>query len=181
MTRKEMFEKKERYAQSKSDRNAEVAATNGMTDGQIEALTEICRIRHEIHSCDRMRMFNDESVESSEWSGAVDKIESLIGDADLPPISWSSDYSMTPSTFDYFNILSEEEQNQWEERADQITAETGGRIRHTGLSAYIEEGEDFKAFLKDVEAFNSDVEKYLAEIDKNYGTEFCPTGWARMA
>lgn len=181
MTRKEMFEKKERYAQSKADHNAEVAATNGMTDGQIEALTEICHIRHEIHSCDRMRMFNDESVESSEWSGAVDKIERLIGDTDLPPISWSSDYSMTPSTFDYFNILSEDERDQWEERADQITAETGGRIRHTGLSAYIEEGEDFKDFLEDVESFNRDVEQYLSEIDRIYSTNYCPTGWARMA
>lgn len=181
MTKAEIYEAKERYAQYKADHNAVIAETNGMTEEQIEALTEICHIRHEIHCCDRMKMFNDESIESSRWSDAPDRITSLISEANLPSISWSRDYSMTPSTFDYFNVLTEDEREQWEERADQITAETGGRIRHTGLSAYIEEGEDFKAYIEDVEEFNSDIEKYLAEIDKNYGTEFCPTGWARMA
>ena len=166
---KEEYEYKREYAENRFDENAQIAQEKGMTDEQVDAIAIICRIRHDIHSGDRMSMFfnTSDSLEKAE------DIEELIAETELPSIEWAHNYIIDcVSIIDYDELMAADEKEKWEAKAEKMGYQTG-------VDCWMNQTDVYDDFYEMVEDFNSDIEKWLKIIDNQYGTSFCPTGIAR--
>ena len=145
------YEAKANYVDKLMKENAEVET---LTEDQHNALAELCRIRHQIHtSADSF--FNDESASFNElwdyiYSGTEQYgyIDKLLNNNNLPIINFSINIFDYCTTSDYSDLGF-----TYEEAMEQIN--------------------------ELVEAVNAKIENYLMQIDNKHGTHYAPTGCAR--
>lgn len=172
------WEAKRNYVDRLMRKNAEV---EGLTEEQHEALEWLARWRHEVH-CEHDTIW--EVNEDSEMADILygDAIEDELSKAGLPPIKLP-DITDSPTSQDYYEVLTDNERDEWERRAEDETrkAEAKGlRRNYGGYEIWLEESGDYEYAMDMLEHWNDVIEEYLRNIDKKYGTQYAPTGIARM-
>ena len=145
------WEAKANYIDKLMTENAEVET---LTEEQHDALAELCRIRHNIHTSAES-FFNAESADHNElWNyiySDTDQygyINTLLVNNNLPTINFDINALDYCTTSDYSDM---------------------------GLSY----DEALEEVCNMVEAVNEKIENYLRQIDKEHGTHYAPTGHAR--
>lgn len=157
------YEAKEAYVDRIMRENASI---DTLTEEQHSALSALARIRHEIHT-NYIRSFEHNSdVEKYIDDESSSCVNILLKDAHLDPIDFNVSIEDIPSDYDYFEFLSKDERNEWDEKG--------------GYSAWKEESGIFNDFCNIWENINDKIETYLREIDKIHGTNYAPSGMARL-
>ena len=152
---------KQNYVEKVMRENAEVET---LTEDQHWALQELARIRHEIHTSWE-EMWNCESSEYKKlWDYIEYDIDEMLTEAELPTIEFNYDPSDVPTSADFEIFLTEEEQEEYDNDSWKWREESGAF-------------DEFADFLSEV---NNKIEDYLRNIDKEYGTHYAPTGFARL-
>ena len=159
---KEIYERKQRYAERKMRQNAEVES---LTEEQHDALATLCNFRHEFHSTNVSHFINSEATDD----GLLKMIDDECGESEinvalekagLEPISFPSSMDL-PTDFDWFECMSEEEKSEYKDFSDFCNSCADK------WSEYQEE-------------VNTLIEEYLKKIDQEHGTNYCPTGIGRF-
>ncbi len=154
---KEAYEGKERFA---GQRMAENAKNENLNAEQHEVLSEICRLRHELHISHRS-LFIGENADK-----LVDFLENWISNAkavNLPTWDYCDvNVDMLPSPIDL-----EIDPEDWYDEEE-------GEDYQTGFSRCFE-----KACAKYSE-INDTIESFLRKIDETFGTDYCPSGASRL-
>ena len=151
---KDMYERKQAYAENRMRSNAE---NENLTESQHNTLAWLCSIRHNVH-VNQEAFFYDESSSNTEYWNLIDDgngngtISEKLAEVNLPDLEWSF------SVDDYLS--------------DTICKEYGYTDEETE--------EELKNVLEMAAIFNKDIEKYLRNIDKQYGTNYCPSGITRL-
>lgn len=172
---KEIYEKKQKYAEVLRMRDKMECET--LTVQQHEALARLCSFRHNFHSTKEQDFFY------SECSNILDEISfndinEMLELALLPPIDFPDTMDL-PTDTDYYEVLNENDRQEWEDKADIINStKTKHSFYHTGCSLYYEEAAGIILNFK--EGVNEAIEKYLGKIDLEHGTHYCPTGLGRL-
>lgn len=171
---KAMYEAKERYAKKKMQENAKI---DTLTDEQHDALAQLCAFRHKFHS-NKASLFLSESSFAAEFSFEMQSDEnSKLREVGLPTIEWSFyDNSHIPddSFREWFNFANYSELSE--------------TIQEQGLELDLDDDETYELVYDELyteamgeyEELNQDIEKYLRRIDEEHGTQYCPTGFARL-
>jgi len=159
------YENKARYVDRVMSKNAKV---DTLSEEQHDVLRWLCKIRHEIHSLDIFKFLSIPQYLLDEYESINDKLTEV----DLSVISDLPDVIDFPSDIDYYEIMTDDEREYWDNLAQSIDG-------HNGFSLWVEEsiGDDV---VNIQERINSLIERYLQDIDKEYGTHYAPTGWARL-
>jgi len=157
---------KEQYAyrrESAARRNADnetIAVEHGMTEEQAELISDLCALRHELHTN------MDKVVKSDEIriKARLVELNADIRESGLKPAE-----CMPADECDYIDIDDIDELQEIEEWPELNTQEWQDKY-----------DEEYSRIYGELEQLNGDIEKYLAEIDKQYGTQWCPTGALRI-
>lgn len=149
---KQQYEYRREAAFSRMQENKENCSS--LTEEQHDALTQICTIRHEIHS-NIDSAFNVESTIYSkiiEWLDGESNysINMLLKNAGLDNILfWNCDLEKVPNSYDYIDMGYD-----YEEALDE----------HYSLFSRI----------------NNEIEDFLRKIDQTHKTSYAPTGTHRI-
>lgn len=166
---------------AKHNRNNELITT--LTEEQHEVIQHICAVRHEIH-CSIDEMFNTSSSEYSLWQHLDNcnehSLNGKLQKVGMPTIEYGVDTDDVPSDMDYFEFMSEDEKEEWENKAQQCNNNSNSSFKHTGFSLWREKSEEYEEFTEIMEKINNQIEKYLAKIDEEHGTNYCPSGCQRL-
>ena len=163
---------KEQYnyrRESAAQRMADNAEIETLTPEQHEILAELCALRHWLHS--EVRPISFYYTSHSDYDTLTELTSDLTGeernfakiieetgiDFDLTNLrNIISDLSVM-DTDGYTEELSEDDDER-KEQIEEIISEYG-RLQ---------------------ENINTEIEKFLAQVDKEYGTNYCPTGALRI-
>jgi len=158
---KEIYDRKNGWAENNQWESAEKAFEKGLLDEEdVRVLTEIARIRHNIHSTDRTRLFNAECSDYEMFTSSYDRIRELIKGSALPEFKSTINMDSLPCSEDYWLFDYDEDYDSY--------------------SDWFEVSGIFDDFCEKVEEYNKEIEDYLAGIDKKFGTSFCPKGHNRI-
>ena len=157
---------KEQYAyrrESAARRNADnevVAVEHGMTGEQAELISDLCRLRHELHTnMDRVTRSDTDLRIKAQLVAA----NAAIKESGLTPVPCIPTDEGDYIDIDDIDLLQEIE--EWpESRTDEWQEKWN---------------EEYSRIYDELEQLNSDIEHYLADIDKQYGTAWCPSGALR--
>lgn len=129
-----------------------------MTDEQAGLISDLCNLRHELHT-------NLNSIATSGENKTLNEIDDLnerIKEAGLQGVKFSQDITMIDDMYtlqDYAEDVPNDHESddfkRWYEK------------NHTRI-------------LNELEAVNNEIEKYLREIDSKYKTHFEPSGFQRL-
>lgn len=159
---KEQYYRRAINAERRNANNEEIAISNGMPEHWAELVTELCRVRHEMH-CNI-----DNLVKSSELD-AMDIRQSIVEvNSELRESGYDYIDSLPSSVGDYIEI----ESIDFIEDTEDLPSDDDEREEY--ISAKYEELYD------QWEDVNEQIEAYLLSIDKEYGTSWCPSGIQRM-
>ena len=159
---KEIYERKQRYAERKMRQNAEI---DSLTEEQHDALATLCTFRHKFHLMNVSYLINSEATDD----GLLKMIDDEYGEpeinvalekAGLEPIPFPSSIDL-PTDFDWFECMTEEEKAEYKDFND---------FCNNCADKWFE----YK------EKVNTLIEQYLKKIDREHGTEYCPTGVGRF-
>lgn len=157
---KEQYSRRRENAAIRNMENAEIAMENGMTEDQAELITELCSLRHEIHSqIDRLYYLTNSEQECR----ALKELNIRIKKSGLIPMSF------VPSEVDdYIDI---DDLDTFFE-TEQVPEDEDERAKWF---------DDKKTMIYDQwETMNENIEHYLEDIDTKFHTHFCPTGALRV-
>ena len=160
---REQYDRRRENAEERNARNEVIAVTNGIGEHEAELISELCRIRHNMH-CNIASLVNDTSNSSIEKD--LVSIHDRINASTLPHISYGKydrcdegclDIEDIQSMYEYEDVPEEDAERQdWYD-------------------------ENYARIYNDWEALNDIIEEYLRnDIDKKYGTSFAPTGVLRL-
>lgn len=171
---KAMYEAKERYAKHKMQENAKI---DTLTAEQHDALWALCTFRHKFHS-NKADLFLSESSFAGEFSFEMQSDEnSKLKEVGLPAIEWSF----------YDNChIPDDSFREWFDFSDY--ANIAKVVLDEGLELDLDDDDTynvvrvmlFEQAMDEYEKLNNDIEKYLRRIDEEHGTQYCPTGFARL-
>lgn len=140
-------------------KNEEVAVANGMTQEQAELISELCSMRHNLHS-NIDQMLYDSSKELRE----LIELNIRLKDSGLEPMDFVPlDASDEFASIDYIDVLLEME--------DVPEDEEGRKEWYADKTFMIHEQWD---------DMNRKIEAYIARIDEKYNTKYAPTGALRI-
>ena len=149
--RKQMYEGKSRYVARKYAENKEIGLENGLTEEQIEVLQELCTFRHELH-CNLDVLYYSENGKHNYFESMLNNdIYEMLEKVNLP---YQNMIFSTDDLCDDNVCLDLDYTDEEKENALQECLEFAGKV-------------------------NNKIEDYLREIDKQYKTQFCPTGISR--
>lgn len=158
------YEAKERYASNLMKANKEIES---LTEEQHDALAEVCRIRHYLHSYNVEKLYTGEYMD--EFFGYIENdnqqtINDILEAAGLEVIDELNNIDIesieTEADWDY--VLDDEDKEAYDNDSD--------NYRDHCIEIYA----DIK------NQINNAIETYLLGIDKEHGTQYCPTGFARL-
>lgn len=172
------WEAKERYIERLNRKNMK---TITLSEEQHYALQSLAALRHDFHcSIEGMWTGNDAELYNQFSPDYTDNINTELESAGLPKLRLVMTYDL-PVADDYYNVLSEEERDEWERKADEFNEENPKAFfSHNGFSLWVEDSWEYNHFCNWCEKQNNIIEKYLAEIDEEHDTSYCPTGFARL-
>lgn len=183
MSKKEMYEGKQRYA-DRVFRESVEKADGKLTEAQLSAIYDVRSDRHWFHVNGENGLINDESPEhdravfiatGSWWD--EDEWETLrclgCGEPYLP-----GDYDCFMSDGDWYDVMSDEDKAQYYDAiGNSFYAEDPDRD-HAAFLLFLDKAQENNAAL--VERINGEIEHWLAAVDEKYGTSFAPTGNSRL-
>ncbi len=148
---KQQYERRNENAAIRMEQNAKAQTLN---TGQHEALSWLCKVRHDIHT-NQKAIFCVESGDHSKLSRYIDsEIKEKLREVGLKnSLSWN----MLDVPDDHFYDKPEDE----------------GGFNLDYDTAY-------ETCIRFLEKVNTDIEKYLRSIDEIHGTSYCPTGLTRL-
>lgn len=161
------FLKKEQYAYRREAAarraadNEQIAVEHGMTEEQAELISELCRLRHELHTNMNKVTRSDNDLRIKEQ---LVKLNAAIRESGLKPAECMPSDETDYIDIDDIDLLldlcewPESGTREWQDKYD----------------------DEYSRIYGELEQLNNDIEKYLAEIDKQYGTSWCPTGALRI-
>ena len=149
---KEGYVRKREWAATRMAVNAVKGGNSGLTENQTDLLEELCSLRHDLH-CNLAHV-----VHSDEQGLKKDLVEINveIKSSGLPHMAF------IPSG----------------DVADYIDIDTIDLLHEYGEFDYDEE---FARIYGSLMKLHSQIEIYLSEIDKQYATDYCPTGATRTS
>lgn len=157
---KQQYEARERNAARRNAQNEEIGILNGMTEEQAELITDLCSLRHELHSS------IDSLIKSETDMGArLIRLNAAILESGLDCM----DFIPTDEA-DYIDIDSIEGLHEYGE----VPVPEDDDERQEWYNS------NYERIYDDWENLNSQIEGYLRDIDKRYGTAFAPTGKLRI-
>ena len=155
---KDQHERRAESAARRNRANEEIAVKNGMTDEQAGLISDLCNLRHELHT-------NLNSIATGGGNKTLNEIDDLnerIKEAGLQGVKFSQDITMIDDMYtlpDYADdVPNDHESNDFK------------RWYET----------NYTRILNELEAVNNEIETYLREIDSKYKTHFEPTGLQRI-
>ena len=154
---KKQYEYRANSAAQRNSSNEETAVENGMTEEQAEIISQLCGLRHELHSkIDRLVTDSDESLINN-----FKNIEEEAGENDLE--------------FSFAYKLEEIDSLYYLPDYDPDCPEDHDSQEYTDWR-----DENYSRIYSEYEAINTSIEEYLKEIDEKYKTKFAPTGALRQ-
>ena len=182
-------EARQGYIDKRNKENEEIALEKGLTEEQISAIEDICRLRHDIHTTSWEDVYYTERYSSDTIDNALIEINVLILKNKLPPIdideyTYADDWILD---FDWYEDI-EDFQSKYYEKA-QKEIDNGfvlGRdsffpldtIDDLALSLWLEHVSEVNSAI--IEEINDKIEEWLRAIDEQYGTHYTPTGGQRL-
>lgn len=159
--KKEQYEYRRESAARRSADNEQIAVEHGMTEEQAELISELCALRHELHT-------NMDKVTVSDADLRIKsrlvKLNAAIRESRLKPAECMPSYEDDYIDIDDIDVLYE--CDEWPE---------------SGTQEWQDKYDDeYARIYSELEQLNGNIERYLAEIDKRYGTSWCPTGELRI-
>ena len=158
---KEQYAYRHKSAARRAAENEEIAVEHGMTEEQAELISDLCALRHELHTNMDKVTVNDADIRIKP---RLVKLSSQIVLAGLPKIP-----CLPCNEGDYIDIDDINELYECDEWPESGTQEW--QHKYDG---------EYTRIYGELEQLNKDVETYLADIDKQYGTSWCPTGSLRV-
>lgn len=159
--KKEQYAYRRESAARRAAANEEIATQNGMTQEQAELISELCRLRHELHTNMDKVTINDSDIKIKPQ---LVELARKIDNAGLPQIP-----CIPIAEGDYIDIDDIDELIECEQWPDSCTQEWQDKY-----------DEEYHRIYGELEQLNKDIEAYLADIDKQYKTSWCPTGALRI-
>lgn len=159
---KEQYYRRAINAERRNAKNEEIAISNGMPEHWAELVTELCRVRHEMHC----------NIDHLVWGNEC-------GVRDFGDFIVEINFKLMESGYRYIDSLPSGEEDYIEIETIDLIYETedlpsDDDEREEYISAKYEELYD------QWEDVNKQIEAYLLSIDKEYGTSWCPSGIQRM-
>lgn len=158
---KEQYDRRRENAEQRNGQNEKIALSNGMTECQAELISELCRLRHELHTNMNAVTLNDSNrgIKSQ-----LVKLAQQIEQSGLPKVP-----SIPTGECDYIDIDEINELLEYDEWPEPDTQEWQNKY-----------DDEYSRIYGELEQLNKDIEAYLADIDKRYSTHWCPTRTLRM-
>ena len=141
--------------------NEVIAVEHGMTEQQAEMISELCSMRHELHTNMDSVTINDSNLNIK---SELVKLARRIDESGLPQVP-----CIPIAEGDYIDIDDIDGLLEYDEWPEQGTQEWQDKY-----------DDEYARIYGDLEQLNKDIEAYLADIDKQYGTSWCPTGALRI-
>lgn len=159
---KDVYEKKTEWAIIHNKEQSEIGLTNGMTEEQVEAMEQLCKDRHYLHT-HASDLFISESADHDPIVRMLD--EEYESESNIAHYLTAAGFDNNLK-FDTINLdddstfyLDNDFENDDEREEARIEA--------------LENSADF------MENVNDKIEKFMRSVDEKYGTHYCPTGIAR--
>jgi len=155
---KDQYDRRRENAAQSNIENEKIAMKKGMNEHQAELISELCSLRHDMHS-DKPINNDDNNYKKKLVELNIEIKESGIKQMDFIPSGDVSEY-IDIDTIDELYVMGEvpEEDDKRE------------KWRQT----------EFDRISEELHGLNNNIEEYLREIDNKYGTSFSPTGWQRI-
>lgn len=156
---KEVYDKKREYAARKMLKNKEI---NTLTENQHDILSDLCSIRHGLHSNMNEVVLSDSSDYKDTLILINDRlVESGLEKIDKIPLGHGEDFidiDTMDGLFEYGEIPEDSDSDEYQDWYD----------------------EEYTRIHNELEELNKTIEKYLAKIDSIHKTSYCPTGLSRI-
>lgn len=158
------YEAKANYVRAMNAKNARIET---LTAEQHELIQDICKFRHEVH-CNIESYFNSGVRHSATVSDGYEKAElfsidflfdfnALLSKHGLPAFNTSFDFVEVPDD-SWVEADRDEDEEIWQDEYNDLHREC----------------------YQEFDLLNDDIEKWLSDIDEQHGTQYCPTGFARL-
>ena len=187
-------EARQGYIDKHNKENEKTALEKGLTEEQISAIEDICRLRHDIHTTSWEDMYNSESQNNCDIENAVIEIHKLISDNNLPPVDIDVDiYAQSTLTdidwYDNWDISYGGHHDEYHKKAQKeidngfVLGQNDGLFPINDVDdlanhLWLEHVREVNTYIK--EEINSKIEHWLRTIDEQYGTHYAPTGGQRL-
>lgn len=156
---KEQYDRRRENAVVRNLSNERIAVENGMTQEQAELISELCSMRHELHTnMDEVVKNDGQHIKKS-----ILDINADIAESGLDCMSF-----IPSDKDDYIDIDTIDEMYEW----DEVPESDDER------QAWYDN--NYQRIYDELEDLNHKIEGYLSHIDKKYRTSFCPTGALRI-
>lgn len=183
---KEIYERKTEWAARRMKSNSRIKS---LSKEQHDTLSWLCSLRHDVHSSWE-DMWNSETADGVRLWEEYEKINDKLCECGLSAIMSLPDISEIPTNADYWCVLTDEDRDRWDLRADVVNKqieieelERGSQykpLHHSGSTIWREESGEYGVFADKMESINTAIENYLEEIDRKHGTSYCPSGYTRL-
>lgn len=167
------WEAKAAYVERRMRENRENGMENGLSEDQCDALETLCTLRHDLHtSLESIWLGDTQELDRIDDGCGTCQMSEELEEAGLPSLEITIDPEDIPMEEDYYQVLDDEDREEWEEKAEDSGL--------SGVELWREESGEFEKLARLMEGVNDEIEKYLAKIDKEYGTAYRQTGWSRL-
>jgi beta-mannanase len=157
---KNQYDYRRESATQRNIDNESKATSNGMTEEQASLVSELCSLRHNIHSSIESLIVSDENNLKQTLIVMNNKLEA----SGLEPMSF-----IGTDLTDYVDIDDLSSIRDWDADAPSVGDE--------GYQEWYDE--NYSRIYDELEELNSNIESYLKSIDEQYNTSFAPTGALR--
>lgn len=160
---KDQYFYRELSASKRNHENAETARRNGMSNEQINAVIDLCALRHNFHcNIDNVARLDADL----QYKRKIVELNAELKRLGLPTIS-----NVPTSNEDFLDIDDLDERitlaQEWNEMPDE-----------KDYNSWVDD--NLNEIMEQLYAVHNEMEHCLAEIDKKYNTSFCPTGVLRQ-
>lgn len=182
-------EARQGYIDKRNKENEEIALERGLTEEQISAIEDICRLRHEIHTTSWKDVYNSESSKHDTVDNALIAINELISANGLPSLdvdeyTYIEDWALDLDWYEngenfqpeYYEKAQKEIENGFVLGKDScFPIKT---IDDLALNLWLEHVSEVNSAI--IEEINDKIEDWLRAVDENYDTHYAPTGGQRL-
>lgn len=150
--KKEQYEYRRESAAKRNADNKAVAVEHGMSEEQAALISELCSLRHELHTNMNAVAKDDSDLRIKQ---RLVELNQRIREADLSPMPFVPSYDDDYIDIDDIALLQE-------------------------LGELDDYDTEYERIYGELSALNAKIENYLGELDTQYGTSFKPTGSLRV-
>lgn len=174
--RERINDSKARYIARRNSENAEIAKEQGLGESQIEALEELCEMRHFLH-CNSEALFYTEFHEHCTVTDAIIDCDSNSEFETIKKL-----FGVAPFTLlNPWDVAMDCDWNEWKYEDSDGTVYEENIDEDENTERYWKKFNLMKtATINQVNKICAEIETFLYKIDSKHGTSYCPTGFARL-